>query len=256
MRKFLILLLLICSVQVLLTSPLRASAAGRDFDGTNDKIDYGSDASVDGFVVKSIAAWMIDDATTGGRIILGKAIGPTHWMFSAQGASNSVRQLRFTEDFTTTDGAWLTTAGTIVPGQRHHVALVYDNSSVANDPDIYIDGVLQSETESATPTLTANTDAAVSLLQGEDSSGTNDFDGQMGWINYHNAAFSAADVNRAMWWGRPYGGLIVYHPLTSESLANKGTATAAGTATGTTVASLAAPVVRPGTTMLGMGVGW
>ena len=46
--------------------------------------------------------------------------------------------------------------------------------------------------------------------------------------------------------------VLVYHPFFTDDLNNHGTATANGTATGATVASLVAPCGRPG---MGIGLG-
>jgi hypothetical protein len=124
-------------------------------------------------------------------------------------------------------------------GTRLHLAVVYDNQSAANDPTIYVDGAAVSLTVISTPTGTASADAAWNLALGEvDDTGGEDFDGALGWLCYANALWSTDQVNRARWWGRPGGAQAVYHPLVTDKLANEGTATADGTATGTTLRSL------------------
>jgi hypothetical protein len=157
---------------------------------------------------------------------------------------------------------WLTTAGiwegstALAASTYYHVAVVYNGDSILNDPAFYVNGVAETVTEIQAPVGTLSDDAGQSLVMGESGGGSDDVDGRIGWFVYDSTLWDAAAVNRAMWWGRPNGGVAVYHPLVTAKLVNEGTATATGSVTGTTVAAFATPVVRPGTAMLGMGVGW
>lgn len=228
----------------------------RDFDGANDQIAFGSDASIDNFVTKSISFWARSD--TGASAfdeILNKSSaggGSTGW-FVAHNTFNPVgARLSYQNTWSGTDGAWHAPDFT---GYRH-VCITYDGGNVANVPIIYIDGVAQTLVVGSTPTGTLDADAAHNLLLGEDAGGSSDWDGALAHLCYHDAIFTAADVNRARWWGRPHGGLKVYHPFLTDKVANEGSATANGTVTGSAMAAAAIPVQRPGTAMMGMGVGW
>src|SRR3989344_2356765 len=55
----------------------------------------------------------------------------------------------------TTNGQWRITSNPI-DNVWHYIAATYNFSSTSNDPDIYLDGVLQTETENQTPVGTAN----------------------------------------------------------------------------------------------------
>ena len=46
----------------------------------------------------------------------------------------------------------------------HHVLVIYDKTSVSNNPYIYVDGVSQTVTEYSTPGGSANSDASFNLL--------------------------------------------------------------------------------------------
>lgn len=207
----------------------------RDFDGTNDVVDCGSDASIEGFVTQSICCWVQGDSTAAYHIV-GKSNFAAQWQFLLQGASGG--RLNFNRDWTTTDGEWHTGANAIGTTLAH-VAVVYDGGATTNDPVFYINGVSVSVTETTGPAGTLVSDATTTALRfGLNSGNTQDLDGRMGWVVYANALFTAEQVNRARWWGTPGGPVAVYHPLMTTKLANEGTATAPGSASGTVMTSI------------------
>ena len=223
----------------------------RDFDGVNDSINFGSDASVDDFTAKSIAAWTNFDAT-GTMCIVAKSGPAATWEFRRNGGGTS-GAVAMENAFSGTDAIWRTGTGVVLTG-RFHIVFTHDGTTGA--PLIYVNNVSQSITTVSTPTGTIDADAANDLRAGTNASDALDLDGQLQSLCYDNSAWTAEQVNRSYWWGRPGGGVEVYHPMLTDKLANEGTATATGTATGTTVVSLVTPVVRPGSAMMGMGVGW
>lgn len=222
----------------------------RDFDGVNDNIGFGSDASIDGFATQTICMWLRHDVATGQNMLL-KDTAVSNWSFRI----NSSHLIIFDKDWDgATKGTWRSTTG--IGTTVTHVAVTYDSGSTANDPIFYLNGAVDTTVEILTPAGTAVADAAQNLIAGENAAGSGDYDGAMGCVIYHNAVLTAAEINRARWWGRPMGGLQVYHPFFTDKLTNEGAATANGTATGTTVAAMLTPVVIPGTAMMGMDVGW
>lgn len=229
----------------------------RAFDGANDNIALGTDASVDNFTVRTCCAWVRRAVTNARYAVISKTNGAnTGHVGLRLGQDSDSNGCQVLQQFDTTNGVWR--GGTALNSTTafYHIATVYDKSATTNDPLIYVNGASETITEQLTPVGTASDDSARTLQLGEEQSGAGDFSGEMMCVVYHNAALTAEQINRAKWWGRPGGGLVVYHPLFTDKLANEGSATADGTATGTTVAAMACPVVRPGTSMMGMGVGW
>lgn len=226
----------------------------RNFDGTDDNVDFGSDASIDAFTAFTVLAWV--DCQT-------PAANSDFWCtknFTGgvnAGWNNSFNTFSNVCDFyrswTTTDGTW--TFPKPANGV-HHMAITYDGAATTNNPAATVDGTSQTVTTAITPAGTLVSDAANPLRLGENANGGQDFQGKVGWFVYHDAILTAAEINRHRWWGRPFGGLKVYHPLITSKLANEGSATADGTATGSTMTSMVTPVQRPGSAMMGMGVGW
>ena len=219
----------------------------RDFDGADDELAFGTDASIDGFVSKTIGGWFRVDVTTSVRALLYKATAfanpgwsAAHTAFGGPG----VQVPEFAHGFSTTDGRWRTSTDRS-DGELMHITITYNNSDVANDPVIEINGVAETLVEVAAPVGTADDDSGETLRAGLNSAGLNDFDGAMMSLAYDNQIWDAGMKNRHRWHGRPGGPVKVLHPFLTDKLVNEGTATADGTATGTTMTSIPR-VTRPG----------
>lgn len=228
----------------------------RDFDGVNDNINYGSNAGIDAFTSKTYSFWLrwdgsdvIDLVAVKSSDTNGQGINTSTTLYGGPGS-----QLIYFHTWTTNDAVWKGTTQ-LNDAVWRHIAISRANGDT-DVPSMYVNGVAETVTLVQAGTGTQNSDAANSLMNGESDVGTNDMDGAMGFFAYDDAIWTDAEVNRARWWGRPFGGIQVYHPLITDKLTNEGAATANGTATGTTNTNAAIPVVRPGTAMMGMGIGW
>lgn len=232
----------------------------RNFDGTNDNIDFGSNANIDNFFAVTpftgTMSFWIKRGATGFHYTLNKRTDSTNTGHSAafRGAGG-LHTFEFDHAWST-GARWETTATFNDIVNFFHLAVSYDGSSTANDPVFYINGATNATVDITAPTGTISADAGEPLRVGESSDGAGDLNAVFGWLCYDNLIWTAAEVNRARWWGRPGGGVSVCHPLVTTKLANEGDATADGTATGTTSVGMAVPVVRPGTAMMGAMVGW
>ena len=244
---------------LVLLSAAPVAAQGRNFDGTNDHLLSANDA-VAGLNVdaRSWGFWQIRSGDPAGvqNIYVGMTVEgatPPKSVINNNGPTVSGFRVRFAADYTTTDGVWH--SPDVTSTARHHVAITYNRSSGTNDPVIYVDGASVTVTETATPAGTIVTgDDTVKF--GEDPAGANDLNAILGTFAIDTQIWTAAMVNRAMWWGRPHGGLLVYHPWRTAKLADEGSAADTLTATGTSVVAFTTPVVRPGTADLLGGVGW
>jgi hypothetical protein len=225
----------------------------RDFDGANDEITFGSNATIDGFALRSWALWVIVDALVSPRHIIGKCQQGGQWGT----AVNPGGELETSIDWDTTNGSWITQAGDVAAGAIVHLAQVYDQGAAANDPVTYLNGTALTYATDTNPTGNPVSDAASSLFVGEACGTLGDLDGKLGHVCYNNTLWTAADVNRARWWGVAPGGpstVAVWQPMWTTDLNNRGTATANGTATGTTMNNAALPrVERCWGSMMGCG---
>jgi len=234
----------------------------RDFDGTNDNL-----INVNGFTgltnatqlssggwyfrrTGAIAMSLMQDASQDGAGN-GQLIA-----MDLNGVGGSTYTLSTLAMWSTTIGQWRTTNADGSLNVRFHYCVTYDGGATTNDPLLYVDGTSVSVTETATPVGSLVTSGCDTLKMGERVNGGSDYDGQIQHYFQHTGILSDGEVNRAKWWGRSIGGMLAYFPFVTDKLVNDGTQSATLTATGTTVAELATPVVRPGTAMMGMGIGW
>lgn len=231
----------------------------RDVQAANDHIDYGSDASIDDLSNWSVMIYrVIDSGGTHALVTKGQdnilAIGVTSgWIFVNTDSATSDGHIRFGQNRNTTDGVWMSADDSATRSDELSVGFAYDDSDTGNNPTLFVDGASVAAMESNTPLGGVTSDGALSLRTGEDSGGQRDADGRIGWLVIYSGLLTAADANRHKWWGRAPGGpstMEVWHPMWTDSLANKGTATADGTVSGSvpmaTGNNRLSKVMRPG----------
>lgn len=115
-----------------------------------------------------------DGENNAGRII-DKVPG---WRIQVQEESAGFVKLNFTVNFDGTDGRWLLTNADIPINKWSSITITYDNSSVSNDPVIYINGNSNEDiTEAGTPVGTRITDVGSDLYIGNRASDAATFDG-------------------------------------------------------------------------------
>lgn len=171
-----------------------------DVDGADDRIECGSDASIDDLTVKSISTW-INPANFGelgaGRIITKAATNSNGFSLLVQEGAGTLERILFMQDFSGGLAQWATPNFSIsVSAGFIHIALIYDSSSTANDPIIYIQGVSQTITETVAPSGTVNSDAANDLWIGARNNGGTDreFNGLIDEMGLWDRALTAGEV--------------------------------------------------------------
>lgn len=113
--------------------------------------------------------------------------------FDEGGAGNVLRLV--VDGWTTTDGIW--TWAYPSTGVEHHLAVSYDGSLTTNDPELYIDGVVQGRTETLTPAGTwpdSGTDYNIFVGGLHDGLGTLGFDGRILSFLVYNRILSASEI--------------------------------------------------------------
>ncbi len=171
-----------------------------DFDGSDDLVDMGSDATLDDIFAggATVSAWIYPEGwgeSDFGRIF-DKAdnLGSNRngWAYELYGSNQSIL---FQYGFSGHIGNWVTPANSISLNTWQHVAVVYDNSSDANDPTLYINGVAQTVTEIDTPSGTPSSDAALNLTLGNYSLDTSrTFDGLLDDVRIYDRMLDAAEI--------------------------------------------------------------
>jgi len=223
----------------------------RDFDGTDDNISFGSDASIDDQQPRTHACWVIFDGIAADRLIIGKidSAGDVGHTFYFRVANGLYAYGVFTTGAT---GLWeaATTAG--AAGVLVHL-VASKATALGTAPTIYVNGITQTINTIQAPTGTEDSDAALSLLIGETSDGTRDLDGAVQNVCVEAGIWNAAQRNQHRWYGRIGGGSLIEQPMWTDGLTNKGSATADGTATGTTMIQRIPRCERAWSGMMGCG---
>ena len=220
---------------------------GLDFDGIDDTINAGSDATIDDVFAggATLSAWIRPrgwgEGDFGRIADKADALGTNRngWAFELYGAK---RALLFQYGFSGGIGNWYTPVDSISLDTWQHVAVVYDNSADTNDPVVYIDGVAQTLIELDTPSGTPSSDAAVNFTIGNYALATSrTFDGVLDDVRVYDRALDAAEIAALAAGGGGGGGSsspgdIIFKEYTQARLASNGTSMniskPGGTATG------------------------
>lgn len=155
---------------------------GAYFNGTNSKIDTASGSSIDNIFAASggghFSCWFQAKSDGGGDN--GRIADKVEWSIRTMNETGGQVRLRFEHQFSGNDGQW-DTAINLDLNEFYKLDVIYDNTSASNKPIIYIDGLARivgnGLTETTTPTSTASSDAASSLIIGNNTGQTATFHG-------------------------------------------------------------------------------
>lgn len=159
MKKILVVLLVALMIGC---TPKVEDCMAVEFSGSStNRIDFGTGANVYGLTQKSISFWIYPDTVANTYsapytylrhiiTLFGMGEPYTSQTFAVLLGLNGNGRITFYENFDDTAGEWRT--GDVVSASSwQHVVILYDNSSVANDPSIYVDGTSKSITEETAP---------------------------------------------------------------------------------------------------------
>ena len=146
-------------------------ADGQLFDGADDDVNHGSDASIDDIFAggATVSAW-INPSSWGengyGRILdkSGATLPGTGWALELASGTQS---LLFQQGFSGGVTSWQSATGSIQLDTWQHVSVTYDSSDPGNVPTFYINGIeVGKSIDGTTPTGTALSDAGLDLHVG------------------------------------------------------------------------------------------
>jgi hypothetical protein len=169
---------------------------GLDFDGTNDVVQIQNATNIHDMFDGGGSVSLYINPRTDGENNDGRIMDKTNWYISVNNEAGSKVKITFFQDFDGTDGQWTSTSTEIDVNTFTHVAVVYDNSDVTNDPKIYINNQLVALTEDSTPVGTRVTDVGVDLLLGNNAAGDRTFDGILDDVRVFNAAIELWRINQ------------------------------------------------------------
>lgn len=118
---------------------------GLDFDGANDYVDAGEDASLDISGAITIEAWVYANSFAGGReVVLGNgrcydSTGNTRTASFFLGCVNDIPRMQIWESNTVRET--INSGVTLATGKWYHLAAVWDGTNNADNMKFYIDGV-------------------------------------------------------------------------------------------------------------------
>ncbi len=135
----------------------------------------------------------------------------------------SLNKIQFVHTFSITSGDWNTPIDSIGFNQRYRVTVTYDNSTVTNNPIIYINGISQIITQTSIPNGTANNDITLNLNIGNNSANSRTFDGfiyQVAYINNQGKdaatiASEATSLSNGSIKPSDIPGCVLYHDYTT-----------------------------------------
>ena len=159
-----------------------------DFDGTDDNITISATAQVDNLfkTAGSTGGLLIAviNPTSDGENSLGRILdksastaGTDGWVLYLFDESAGYCKIGFIHDFSTAEGQWFSDNAVIKIGATNIISLYYDASNVANNPTMYVNGVIVALTENLTPVGTAEDDSTNDLLIGDAGTSNRCFDG-------------------------------------------------------------------------------
>ena len=194
--KFLSILLLIPQVCF--------ASASRDWDGANDIAETNT-AETTPTTISIMAHINPDNEGEGGfgRVVVydntGTGAAPTSGL-AVDGTTGSCSgtNLGFSmrSDWSTTDGTWNSSCGSLVDDSWYSIAASYNGSSNTNDPTLYINGISTSIAVEVNGSGTLVT-AANEVLVGNTDDTARTFDGQINFVQIWNRSISAVEMAEA-----------------------------------------------------------
>ncbi len=159
---------------------------------------------MDDIVNLTSCAWIYPETVTAADFdnIMRKSSSTNGWEFFIDNSTGPGIRLEFLRYFSTTDGDWLATSNTAPLNTWTHACVTYNNSSAANDPVFYINGVVAPTiTELTTPVGTAMTDVAENFAISYSTS-TRFFDGTIDEVRLYSRILTAAEIKALYAQGR------------------------------------------------------
>ncbi len=175
-------------------------AGGIEFDGIGDGLITVTDSTTIQNIFAggaTISAWVRPQPNpkdTSWPIMIK---GPnTFWLFYLYQQSNdSLRVIFDMNAFSVLGGIWHTTDREVRLSEWTHIAVTYDNSSLTNDPIIYVNGTAVDITEISTPSGVVNTDAGEDLYVGRNDSSDVTFSGCIDDVRIYSDILTADEVD-------------------------------------------------------------
>jgi hypothetical protein len=179
-----------------------------NFNGST-YVDLANPTSLNNISRKTISAWIyprrISAAADVGRI-LDKNHGATAgWLFFICNAGDEggvceageTNRVAFNRNFSGASGTWISSNNNAITlNAWQHVAITYDDSSVTNDPILYVNGTPIEITERRTPAGSADNESGNALWLGNRNGLDGGFDGVIDDVRIYDRLLSGDEIKR------------------------------------------------------------
>jgi hypothetical protein len=185
---------------LLVNGPTRVAGkynGGINFDGVNDYVNAGSDATIDQLPQVTAMAWIFPRTAgefTSGDIFNKRGGTGSGWRFDI---SSGNLDLGFSVDYTT-DLSAVTNTSAISLNTWSHVAAVWDGTPNAANVKIYINGIEVAHNLEVNGTGTRVDDSNNDLLIGNNTGAGQTFNGVIDEVRVYNWALTQADIQADM----------------------------------------------------------
>lgn len=165
-----------------------------NFDGSNRAVYFGNMNQILNITTRTYSLWFKLTSTVSD--IYNSAFS---WMNDDTGGRIYIRtapRIAFYYKYTTGAGAWEATTNLSL-NTWYHVVIIYNNNSASNDPQIYLNGNLQSINEIAAPNGSLPTETGYTIIGNvltETQNYTYNFDGIIQDIRVYNRALSTNEI--------------------------------------------------------------
>jgi hypothetical protein len=165
------------------------------FDGGDNLVDCGEGTAIDNVFDGggTWSAWF--SATTDGESNTGTILSKDKVRIRTTADGGGDVTMEFIHFFNTQEGEWTCPTDAVLLNKINHILIVYNNSSVSNNPIIYINGVSQTVTRDQAPIGTFTTDASDELTIGAKADDSVDcFDGFIDEVSVWGKELTAAEA--------------------------------------------------------------
>jgi hypothetical protein len=166
------------------------------FDGVNDLIlasatNANADIFANGGTIAMVFKPIGDSTGTAGRLFEKTVANGGYF------CTHGLRNLGFIANFTISGGVWATPSNSVINGNNYFFIITYDNSSIANNPNIYLNSTSPiTLTKSTTPSGVRLSDASSSLMIGNRIDSARCFNGAIAEIMGFKKILSASEISQ------------------------------------------------------------
>jgi len=175
-------------------NPLITSTNSMEFDGTDDFLKVEDSANLRGMAALTVCCWVkINSKSDFAKVLdYSSTSGNSERKYRIQLNNDTDQKIQFLIANTSDSTSIISSTNPVQTDRWLHFVGTFDNSLSANRQSFYIDGVLENTATAFTETI--NNDNSGFLSFGENTYGSNNFDGQTTEAGIYNRALTSLEV--------------------------------------------------------------